>query len=380
MPVKLTERQRLLALIGVVAAIVAVVVALMVTSPGKARETDSAASGSGAQVGKLAPEIIGISAWLNAQPLMLKDLRGKVVLVDFWTYTCVDCVRTLPYLTEWHKRYADRGLVIVGVHTPEFDFERDVKNVEAAARRYGVTYPVALDNARGTWDNYRTQYWPRKFLVDSKGIIRYDHIGEGRYEATESQIKKLLAEIGANVNGMGSVKDPNPGPLVAAQNVTPELYAGARGYFQAQIGNVDQYTPIQPVDYTLPAALRSNVIYMSGLWKAGEEGLYHARGTDGYVDEIVVKYFARSANLVIQPQGDHPFDVRITFDGKPLPEHIRGKDVVVDAAGDTVVRVREARLYNLVSAPEIGAHELRLSAKSKDFAIFAFTFGTGEQD
>lgn len=387
---KLTQKQRLFALVVAVSLIVGVVVALMATSPDKAKKDEAAAPDDrtdfsqlpsrGAQVGKLAPEIVGISAWLNSQPLALKDLRGKVVLVDFWTYTCVNCVRTLPYLTEWHQKYAEKGLVIIGVHTPEFDFERNLKNVEAATKRYGVMYPVALDNARGTWDNYRTQFWPRKFLVDSKGIVRYDHIGEGRYAATETQIKRLLAELGSNVGNVPLVKDPNPGPVVAAQNVTPELYAGSRGYFQAQIGNVDQYNPFEAVDYRLPSTLRPNLIYMNGFWQAGEEGIYHAREMSGYVDEIVVKYFARSANVVINPQGEEPFDVRITFDGKPLPEHSRGKDVSVAGSGETVIRVQEARLYSLTSSPEIGAHEIRLSAKSKAFAIFAFTFGIGEQD
>ena len=387
---KLSQKQRFVALIAAVSAIVVVIVALMATSPEKAKNDESASSGDrtdfsqlpgrGAQVGKLAPEIVGISAWLNSQPIALNDLRGKVVLVDFWTYTCVNCVRTLPYLTEWHQKYAEKGLVIIGVHTPEFNFEREVKNVEAATKRYGVMYPVALDNARGTWDNYRTQFWPRKFLVDSKGIVRYDQIGEGRYTATETQIKRLLAEVGSSVGDVPLVKDPDPGPLVAAQNVTPELYAGSRGYFQAQIGNVDQYNPFEAVDYRLPSTLRRNLIYMNGFWQAGEEGIYHAREMPGYVDEIVVKYFARSANAVISPQGEVPFDVRITFDGRPLPEHSRGKDVTVDASGETVVRVREARLYSLTSSPEIGEHEIRLSAKSKAFAIFAFTFGIGEQD
>lgn len=141
-----------------------------------------------------APEFAGIDHWLNSPPLTMQDLRGKVVLVDFWTYSCINCVNTLPYVKKWYDKYKDQGLVVVGVHTPEFPFEKSTANVEAALKRFGIRYPVAQDNAYGTWSAYRNQYWPATYLIDANGRIVYQHYGEGRYEETEAAIQRLLAE------------------------------------------------------------------------------------------------------------------------------------------------------------------------------------------
>nr|WP_315598294.1 thioredoxin family protein [uncultured Cupriavidus sp.] len=142
----------------------------------------------------VAPEFVGINNWLNSAPLSMQDLRGKVVLVDFWTYACGNCVNTLPYVKQWYDKYKDQGLVVVGVHTPEFPFEKSTANVQAALKRFDIRYPVAQDNAYGTWSAYRNQYWPALYLIDANGRIVYQHYGEGRYAETEAAIKKLLAE------------------------------------------------------------------------------------------------------------------------------------------------------------------------------------------
>jgi len=148
----------------------------------------------------LAPELRGIVGYINTKEgLQLKDLRGKVVLVDFWTYSCINCIRTLPHLVAWDTQYRDQGLVIVGVHTPEFDFEKDTQNVQAAVEKYGIEYPVVQDNNYATWNAFKNRYWPHKYLIDAEGYIRYDHIGEGGYEETELKIQELLAEIDADV-------------------------------------------------------------------------------------------------------------------------------------------------------------------------------------
>lgn len=141
-----------------------------------------------------APEFTGIQTWLNSDPLTLKSLRGKVVLVDFWTYTCINCIRTLPHVTSWHRKYKDQGLVVVGVHTPEFAFERSTENVRKAIGRFGIQYPVAQDNGYATWEAYRNQYWPAVYLIDKQGRIVYRHFGEGRYRETEAEIQRLLAQ------------------------------------------------------------------------------------------------------------------------------------------------------------------------------------------
>ena len=141
-----------------------------------------------------APEFTGIQQWLNSEPLTMRQLRGKVVLVDFWTYTCINCIRTLPYVKSWHEKFKDQGLVVVGVHTPEYPFERSTDNVKAAIKRFGITYPVAQDNKYATWSAYNNQYWPAFYLVDKQGKVVYQHFGEGEYAATEAKIRTLLAE------------------------------------------------------------------------------------------------------------------------------------------------------------------------------------------
>jgi thiol-disulfide isomerase/thioredoxin len=150
---------------------------------------------------KPAPELAKITSYINSQPITLADLRGKVVLVDFWTYSCINCIRTIPYLNAWHEKYADDGLVIVGIHTPEFEFEKDYNNVKAAVEKFDIKYPIAQDNEKDTWNAYENLYWPRKYLIDTEGYIRYDHIGEGAYAETEKVIQSLLAERAENIGG-----------------------------------------------------------------------------------------------------------------------------------------------------------------------------------
>ncbi len=170
----------------------------------------------------LAPELAGITGYLNTEEgLQLQDLRGKVVLIDFWTYTCINCLRTLPHLIEWDRKYKNQGLVIIGVHTPEFEFEKKRENVQIAVEKYGIEYAVVQDNDYATWRAFRNKYWPHKYLIDAEGYIRYDHIGEGGYEETELKIQELLAEIGKNVSGISAIEDTTP-----RRQTTPELYAG----------------------------------------------------------------------------------------------------------------------------------------------------------
>jgi cytochrome c biogenesis protein CcdA/thiol-disulfide isomerase/thioredoxin len=170
----------------------------------------------------VAPEITGITNWLNSEPLTLSDLRGKVVIVDFWTYSCINCVRTLPYLTDWHDKYADDGLVIVGVHTPEFEFEKETKNVADALERFDINYPVAQDNDYKTWRSYSNRYWPAKYIIDAEGNLRYFHFGEGKYEQTELVIQQLMAEIGAdNDEDLTEIIGKN-----YSSDQTPETYMG----------------------------------------------------------------------------------------------------------------------------------------------------------
>ena len=263
--------------------------------------------------GPLAPELTGVTAWINSQPLKISDLRGKVTLVDFWTYTCVNCIRTFPYLKVWHAKYADDGLVILGVHTPEFTFERKLENVRQAVKKHGIGWAVALDNDYATWGAYENRYWPAKYLIDKDGVIRYTHFGEGAYTGTESKIRELLEEAGADLTVLdsglpndqvldpGFLKDPSARP-------TRELYAGwergfsdilsgSRGYVGDRRYWDDQDTV---VDYEAPDNLREHLIYLQGPWYNGTESLRHARETSGYEDYLALRFSAQKCQCRYQ--------------------------------------------------------------------------------
>ena len=187
-----------------------------------------------------APELIGISSFVNTEPFTLEDLRGdKVVLIDFWTYTCVNCIRTLPFIKEWHDKYKDAGLVIVGVHTPEFEFEKLEANVKMAVEEWGIEYPVVLDNDHETWGAFLNRSWPAKYLIDKDGVIRYTHFGEGEYTETEDEIRAVLAELGGDVAGIehSNIEDPDFHLDALVQDpfkgLTRELYAGVERNYGA---------------------------------------------------------------------------------------------------------------------------------------------------
>ena len=332
-----------------------------------------------------APEFQGIASWLNSEPLTIAQLRGKVVLIDFWTYTCVNCIRTLPYLKEWDRKYAAKGLQIIGVHTPEFDFEKKRENVIAAIKQYGLLYPVAQDNDYKTWNAYQNRFWPAKYLIDKDGFIRYRHFGEGGYDEVEKQIRDLLQQAGADLGGITASSDPGPSfdrrafsGDVNAQ-ITRELYAGyyrnsvAQGFY---VANEEYYKGAdKEILFTDPGGHRNHLIYVQGLWRTGRESLIHARPTDNFEDYIALKFNATSVNAVITPEGADSFQVLVTLDGRPLKEEEKGADIRFDGAGRSYFLVTEPRMYGVVELPAYGTNELRLSANSPAFALFAFTFG-----
>ena len=337
----------------------------------------------GGGVGDEAPEFQGIASWINSGPLTMSELRGKVVLVDFWTYTCVNCIRTFPYLREWHAKYASLGLSIVGVHTPEFDFEKVRENVVLNAEKHGLTYLIAQDNDFGTWRAYSNRFWPAKYLIDKDGVVRYSHFGEGAYDATEQVIRGLLEEAGANVSAIPAGADPGPAPDPRARapdledRLTRELYAGyLRNAGGAPYVLHEEYYP-EPehvVVYQDPGDHRNHFIYLQGPWFNGLENLVHARQTDRFEDYIAVKFSATSVNAVVEPENGKPFEVLVTIDGRPLAPEEAGADLLV-AGGRSYFVVTEARMYQVVQLPTYGSHELKLSAKSSGFGLFAFTFG-----
>ena len=339
--------------------------------------------------GPQAAEVEGIDAWINSDPLTIEELEGKVVLVDFWTYTCINCIRTFPYLKLWHSRYADEGLVILGVHTPEFEFEKDYDNVVQATRDNGIIWPVAQDNDYVTWHNYRNRYWPAKYLIDQDGVVRYTHFGEGRYGETEKQIRLLLAEAGADLSDGKLVLPTDQEVDMTYLNtrnaqVTPELYAGYERNFSTALYGRGAYV-VQPdyfhsqdevVTLKAPAELVQHKIYFNGPWSIMAESSRHARETSENEDYIALKYSAKSVNAVLTAESIQSYRVLLTMNGQPLTEENKGRDVIIGGNGDSYIEVNEARLYELVDHPQYAqGQELRMSSNSSDFGLFAFTFG-----
>ena len=319
---------------------------------------------------KLAPELTKITGFINSKPITLADLRGKVVLVDFWTYSCINCIRTIPYLNAWYEKYADKGLVIVGVHTPEFEFEKDYNNVQAAVEKFDIRYPVAQDNEKGTWNAYDNRYWPRKYLIDADGYIRYDHIGEGGYAETEKVIQSLLAErpeyIGANTTTIDqSISNPESSQSVNFDRInTPELYFGYQ-YSTAPLGNSEGYQPDQIVNYTVPDNTKvvPNRIYLAGEWKNNADHME----LQSQVGHIVLSYSAKAVNIVAGGKGE----LRILEDSSPLDNSSRGTDI----SENGTVKVDGQRLYNVVEHEDYGNHQIAIEVAGKGFQIYTFTFG-----
>ena len=315
-----------------------------------------------------APELVGISGYLNADEIKISDLKNKIVQVDFWTYTCINCIRTLPYLTEWDEKYRDKGLVIIGVHTPEFEFEKNYDNVKAAIEKYNIKYPVVQDNDYATWQAYKNRYWPHKYLIDNDGFIRYDHIGEGAYEETEKKIQELLSELGQDISDMETSKLEDKTP---AKTLTPELYAGysfalPRGQ---NIGNNGGLLKDEIVDYKLPENIKQDKIYLEGKWKSNPDNL---QAQDEEKSSIILNFLASSVNIVSNKPTES-LKLEVFIDNEYVKQGMAGQDVQFEN-GKVFVLINEARLYNIFNG-EYGRYTLRVSTDSQDFSFNAFTFG-----
>lgn len=284
-----------------------------------------------------------------------------------------------PYLNAWHEKYADDGLVIVGVHTPEFEFEKDPQNVKAAVEKFWIKYPVVQDNDRKTWDAYQNRYWPHKYLIDDEGYIRFDHIGEGGYDRTEQVIQSLLQERAAH---LGRPMAPAAGAPVrpdAAQSVdfdrinTPELYLGYQ-YARLPLGNPEGFRPDQAVTYSIAekgVELKPNAVYLSGTWENRPDHM-ELKSDAG---KIVLRYSAKSVNIVAGGSGT----VSVLEDGGPLDLSEAGADVHAAAGSAPVVAavatISGQRLYNLVDRSEYGEHQLEIDVAGEGFQLYTFTFG-----
>ncbi len=351
------------------------------------------------------PAIEGIDAWLNTEmELQIAELaaEGKVVLVDFWTYTCINCIRTLPYLRDWWAQYEDDGLVILGIHTPEFEFEKDYQNVADAIETHSVGWPVAQDNLMTTWRNFENRYWPAKYLYNVRGEMIYSHFGEGAYAETEERIRNALVEAGADLSD-----DPFNAPQDQARDsafqsarqsgraaVTPELYAGwHRNFLTARAGrppyvaqqeyfdailNAEDRTEhtIATIDVTVPQDIQPHAMYFQGQWSVEPERIRHARMTENLEDYLALNYAGKSVNAVLTSDSGEPYRVVITVDGAMLTQANAGQDVQWDENGVSYVLVDEPRMYGLVDNPQyLPESILTMRSDSDDFGLFAFTFG-----
>jgi cytochrome c biogenesis protein CcdA/thiol-disulfide isomerase/thioredoxin len=299
-------------------------------------------------------QITGITEWLNSDPLTMEQLRGKVVLVDFWTYSCINCIRTLPYLTNWYDTYKDKGFVIVGVHTPEFEFEKNPANVKQAIERFKIHYPVAMDNNYSTWDNFQNQYWPAHYLIDQNGIVRQVHFGEGKYLETENDIRALLGL--APLTG----KEKETLPTV---HITPETYLG---YERAEKYDSDiQISPDVVKDYQYKGPLPADHIGLKGKWTIQDQYIV----SDSPDSSLDLNFQANRVYLVIGGKSDQP--IKVLLDDKPVPEENRTDDM--DNTG--AIKVQEDRKYDIVDLKgKIGRHKVTLIVPT-GIRLYAFTFG-----
>ncbi|QXZ15550.1 cytochrome c biogenesis protein DipZ [Pseudomonas sp. AO-1] len=315
------------------------------------------------------PPLTGAVQWLNSPPLDAQALKGKVVLVDFWTYSCINCLRTLPYVKAWAEKYHDQGLVVIGVHAPEFAFERDVGNVTKAMKELGINYPVAIDNDYKIWRAFNNEYWPAHYFADAQGRIRYHHFGEGEYAESERVIQQLLREAGAKTVADGLINADAQGVQQAPdmnQVLSPETYVGYQRaeHFVPETGLV----PDKVATYNPPANLTLNDWSLGGQWAVGAERAI----ASAPASRIVYRFHARDLHLVLGPGTDgKPVRFKVSIDGQ-APGAAHGVDVAADGSG----RVTEQRLYQLVRQTDaVKDRTFTIEFLDPGVSAYAFTFG-----
>ncbi|MFI4937746.1 MAG: cytochrome c biogenesis protein DipZ [Candidatus Berkiellales bacterium] len=295
----------------------------------------------------LAPDFQNVTAWINSPPLTIQELRGKVVLIDFWTYSCINCVRTLPYLKSWYTKYHNQGLVIVGVHSPEFEFEKNIDNIKLGVAKYQILYPVAVDNNYGTWTNYHNQYWPAHFLIDKNGKVVYEHFGEGDYDITEHNIAVLLGTKNPVVH--------NPEHREIGLGQTPETYLG---YARLDsFGGTESISTNEVKNYTYPKILLRNEWALQGKWFIGAEKIISEEKDAA----IKIHFFARKVYVVMGSKNKVPISIGILLNGKPLAPAITLKDEM---------------LYQVLDFQQPTSGILELIPNSEGAEMYTFTFGS----
>lgn len=304
--------------------------------------------------GPIAPEIISGGVWFNSKPLKLSELRGKVVIIDFWTYSCINCQRTLPYLRSWWEKYRDKGLVIIGVHSPEFEFEKNENNVAEAISDFKLIYPVVQDNDFATWQAYNNRYWPAKYFIDKDGIVRFSHFGEGAYDESEEVIRRLLAETGSAVPA-GSVSNPQ----YQVYSKTPETYLGyqrLQNFASPETINKDSSGV-----YTSPQNLPNDYFAYEGAWNIMPEYASPVKGS-----KLHLNFESKEVFLVARSK-NKTSSFKVYLDGELK---YFGEDNI-----NGIVNVDSDRLYKLIKLPAPGRHNLRIEFQDGNTEVYAFTFG-----
>ena len=314
-----------------------------------------------------APNLVGISHYLNTSSEELEEkMKDKVILYDIWTYSCINCIRTLPFITSWDEKYSDNGLLIIGIHSPEFEFEKDPKNVKMAIEKYNVTYPVVMDNSMETWKAFENNYWPRKYIADHEGNLRYDHIGEGDYQKTEKIIQQLLNERAIAMN----IENISEEQLVVIEEFehtlfrTPELYFGYKfAQSRNQLGSDEGFQAEKVVKYNEPNKVELNKFYPIGNWKNHKDSMELTESTGS----IRISFNAKEVNIVTKNNAQ----LEIFLDGIPLTEEHAGSDINFGNKID----VSNAGMYNIISTQSSISHTMEILIEGKGFQAFTFTFG-----
>ncbi len=311
-----------------------------------------------------AKEISTPDGFINTPPITIREFVGKeVVLVDFWTYSCINCQRTIPHLDAWYEKYKNQGLVIIGVHTPEFGFEQDYENVAAAVKKFDIKYPVVLDNDYSTWTSYKNRYWPRKYLVDIDGFIVYDHIGEGGYEETERKIRETLEERKQILDLRQEIPEGlSETETIATDAGSPEVYFGAN---RNELFGNGPAGKVVTATFLLPEKKELNTLYLDGIWSVTSEFAENSSAES----KIVFRYQAK--NVYFVAGSEMPVSLRVFLDGKP----IRSADAGSDAAENSSITVSDHRLYHVVGTQIPGEHTLELRVQEPGLKAFTFTFG-----
>ena len=306
--------------------------------------------------------------WLNSPPLNMRQLRGRAVLVDFWDYTCVNCIRTLPYIQAWHEKYSNLGLTVIGVHTPEFTFAQYESNVERGVKEFGLTYPIVIDSDFELFKLFANRAWPSKYLIDKDGYLRYMHMGEGGYIEAETVIQELLREIDPSISLpelMPAVRgEDQPGAVCYV--ATPELYLGHR---RGRIGNESGFAEDRTTDYAFAGEPQDHGLYAAGRWHSSAE--YFEAAGDGH-DRLILKYSAAGVNLVLSSNRTSQGDISIKQDGQPLLPTIATNETKF-RDGVSYLLVDRPRMYSLVDNHDFGTHTLELTF-APGVAAYAFTF------